>query len=454
MNTNAKTLVLLALVAGVAIRLVPFSLPSFTDPDHYYHLRISEAIVSQNSFPQYDPLSYQGRPHTYYPMFHVMSSSTALLTGLPAFYAYAGISVLVALAGLLAVFVLAKKIFGEDAAVYSLIFAAVLPASLIRSAGMSRPDSLSLLLLPLLAIALLEDRRWLVALLAFFLPLLHPLTALFVSALVIAEIAAGLSLGQNRLKHALWFFIPLLAASAYYLRFPLGRLSAATTFLTSSEMQAFNLDFAMAALGVAWLFILFAVLRQEKTVAPRFLWLWLFGSSALMLLASRNAVFAAAPASVLAAAGLRHALAKNVLRPAVFLLFALGLSFSAILFLADLGPQYSKQTVSAARWLGENNAVVSYWDKGHLLTYYGLPVFMDGYFEFAPQLDERQSLSMRFFRLPSEHYSAQLREKGVGFVFVDEKMRKDVPFFGGFAESSPEISRVFDSGGAQIYSLS
>ncbi|MFH1107460.1 MAG: hypothetical protein V1787_06225 [Candidatus Micrarchaeota archaeon] len=456
---NRRTTILLALLAALCLRAAPLALPSFTDPDHYYHLRIAETIISANAFPSYDSLSYLGRPHTYYPLFHILISIPAFLTGMSAFHAYAAISMLTALAGVLSISLLARKAFGKDAGVYALAFAALLPAAVIRSSGVARPDALSILLLPLLAISLLEGRRAPLALLGFLLPLLHPLTALFACGVVAAKFLADLSFNRMQLRPAAWFGIPLLAGAAYYLRFPLAQLRSAGTFLTSSEMQPYNFEFALLAFGIAWLFVAFAALRRSPSVASRLLWLWLAGSSALMLLASRASVFAVAPASVLAAAGLQSALSKGFARPAVLSLFALGLSLAAFSFLSDLGPQYRPQTLSAAQWLGENGggrAAASFWDKGHLLTYSGVPAYMDGYFEFAPDLDARQQRATLLFQSPSRAAVGSIAGSGVRYVFADGKMDElsggTLPFR-AYAQRSPEVAREFDAGWAQIYAV-
>ncbi|MFH1200014.1 MAG: hypothetical protein V1708_03020 [Candidatus Micrarchaeota archaeon] len=464
MGRGFASFLALSLLAGLALRLIPFSLPSFTDPDHYYHLRISESIAQAGAFPGYDALSFQGRPHTYYPLFHCIIATAAILTGLPAFYAYAAVSLLCALAAIAATYALAKRIFGAPVALYASAFAALLPAVLIRGAGLARPDSLSFLLLPLLAMALLlaGNRQSLAAaaLLGFILPLLHPFTALFACALVAAKLAADFSLGRSRLPHAAWFFIPALASFSYYLRFPLGQLVLAKTFTTSSEMQAFNFEFIAVAIGAAWLFLVFAALKPASDSGRRMLWLWLAGATALSLLASRNIIYAAAPACLLAGAGLNHILSRGIARPLVLCLLGAGLLLGSVLYLSDAGPQYSKPAVYGARWLGVNSAaaVVSYWDKGHLLTYYGARVFIDGYFEFAPDLDARHSLSMRLFHAP---YGAALNElyaQGVRYAFVDGKMAADMENYPGnfreYAEQSLRVLRVYDSGLAQAYSFS
>ncbi|MBU1197239.1 hypothetical protein KJ765_01875 [Candidatus Micrarchaeota archaeon] len=460
MAIDYRKLLILLVVSALLVRVLPLSLSSFPDPDHYYHLRITSDIVQQNRLPAWDALSFQGRVHTYYPLFHMIMASFALLTNLPVYYAYALVSLLVAGAGVIAVFSLSIRILGnERTAFFAALLFAFLPGVLIRSMAFTRPDSLSLLLIPVMLLFLM-DRKW-VALgcLALFLGWLHPFTSIIAGGLVVLFVGNGF-LEHQRIawKIVMAYGLPWVVGVLYYVRFPLDELVLGRTFATSSELQPLEFDFAFLALGIVWVFLGIAWMERRRfSVKHRGFWFaWLVISFLMLLLAPRASIFIALPAVIFAAPAVVAALKRSApFQPVLLGILAVSISLMVLVFSTGVQGQYSREAVSAAEWLSvvpEEQGVLSAWDRGHLITYAsGRKVFMDGYFEFADQLDARHAIVLHTFQFPDADAWASLREKNVRYVFIDGDLFFDSLVFSDSVEHLGAANRILDNGGAQIY---
>ena len=90
-------------IIAFLLRAQPFFLGSLEGPDPYFHTRMSEMIVEEQSKPVYDPLSQQGRYYSYAPLFHIMFASLHFLTGLDVLFL---VNLLPAIYGAFAVFII------------------------------------------------------------------------------------------------------------------------------------------------------------------------------------------------------------------------------------------------------------------------------------------------------------------------------------------------------------
>ncbi len=482
----------------MALRLYPAFLASFQDPDHYYHLRLSESFVANGGIPEKDELSNQGsRPYTYYPAFHLLVASTAILFSSDALAAYAFVSLLAGALSTLAIFVasrllLQKTAYSESAAIYASAFAAAAPAFFLRQTVFSRPDAFAAGLAALVLAFLLKKSGAGMAVVAAFMVLLHPYSAAVITALTCLAISIDYVSHRLFCKSAFFeedgrkakeadrklaallavYFIAAAMASAYYLRLPLERLSFAGTFRSSSELKGTGIAELLALYGGALVFAAVAALRAfgmpDKPKLPALYGLcgYAAGALALLPLALRNFSYSAAAVAVLAGAGLEEAWKKSgKFAPWLWAIAATAVIVTAYAGLSSQGGAYSPQQLAGFAYLKtlENSSVIALWDRGHAITYLAAkPVVEDGYFEFEPRLDEKTRDIGDLFGSKEAGTAYSIASKyDARYVFVDNKTRS---VFGGAENGFTELfgkanggngsaKKLFDSGDAQIYEL-
>ena len=89
MHSRQIFFVLLAVfVLGMALRSIPLQFEGFPDPDSYFHARMAQSVLDQQSIPIWDSLSDQGRAYSYPPILHVLIAVVAMATQLPIPLAY------------------------------------------------------------------------------------------------------------------------------------------------------------------------------------------------------------------------------------------------------------------------------------------------------------------------------------------------------------------------------
>lgn len=476
----------LALVVAVALRAFPSAFGGFADPDHYYHLRQIEFVASNGALPAFDALSDGGRQYTYYPLLHLAGGTLATLLGISGAEAYALLSLMAGALCVLSVFVVARRALAlaglePDYAAFGALFAACTPAFFLRQGIYGRPDAFAAGLLALCLIAVAERRIFLAAVLGAATALLHPYSFAVICALALAGLcadgAAAMAFrtrprfaGKKAVVALAAFAAAGAVAAAYYLGLPLSELGIrAATFRTSSEMQSPD------AVGVIQLFgatLVFAgvcalelFLDKKRTAGVA----WLFGialcSAPLLLLAQRNYVFAAVPLAVLACVGIAFAVRRSG-EYAKWLWPMIGVAVLAASYSAlnVQGRQYSSEQVAGFSYMQPlpSGAVAALWDRGHAITYLSQkPVVVDGYFEFAPQLDERvRDVAWIYLSNDTEKISALSAKWGAEYVFFDKKTAivyggANASPFSSALSAKPEkgFDKLFDSADAQVYRL-
>lgn len=470
------------LLLAVLCRLAPLFLSSFPDPDDYFHLRMASLFYSQGSVPSWDPLSYGGRPYTYYPLFHATIAAAARLFSTTPFVAYALVGLLAGVLAVLAVFVLAQKACGSPwlkrelgpfcywVPYFAALWVAVTPGAIARTSAFGRPDAFALAAASSAVLLLLEWDglrgwwRFAAAFLLFLaLSLMHLPTALVVAGLLVVVQACRLAAGTGGRHLSAGFFAAAglgIFASwlLYYCRLPLSNyLSPAS--LASSELVPFafptilfygSLALVFAFAGACWLWAR-GGLREYAWLAG-----WLLAAFVLVLAGSRNLVFLLPPAAIMAGVGLAAAARLAGRFSGAFLAYCmLACALLLAVFLFGLQGQYSPADLAAARGLSGPQAapagmVASLWDRGHMLAFEsGRPVFVDGYFEYSSQALQRigltdACLSGNPAALPV------CRGLGVKALFADGSM--EAATGGGLAAyaSAPavQVARVEDSGAA------
>lgn len=499
----APTLLLLLVLAALSVRVYPAVIGSFSDPDHYYHLRQMEFVAQEGQVRQFDELSNLGRPYTYYPLFHLLGGMLAILLGVPALWAYAIVSLLFSLLGVLAVYCLAKAALkhcglSAGAAVFSALCAAVLPIFFMRQGLFARPDAFAPAAVALAFLFLFQRNAFGLAVLGAFLALLHPYSLLVVGALLALAVLVDFlsafflksepvfsSLGrapkQGPVFAALEFLhskcvfllvvfgLSALAAATYYLRLPLSDLATASTFRTSSEMQPSNPVGVLQITGPVLVLCAIACLKafgipdRPRIAKSHWLVAAAIVSCASLFFASRNMVYAAVPLAVLAAFGLSEAQAKTGrFAPWLWLVCGVAVLSSVYCGLNAQSGQYSSQQLAGFAYLSglPQAPVIALWDRGHPITEIsGKQVVVDGYFEFEPRLDEKVTDVQTLFSSGDAATVGAIAEKyGASYVYFDNKTKEA---FGtennSFAKAflaqgdSTKLDLLFDSGDARVF---
>ena len=496
---------LLLLLAAVSVRVYPAFLSSFSDPDHYYHLRQMEYVAQEGQVRTFDELSNLGREYTYYPLFHLIGGALAVLLGIPALWSYAFVSILFSLLGVLAVYCLASAALKhcglpQDAAAFSALCAAVLPIFFMRQGMFARPDAFAPAAVALAFLFMFQKNLLGIAVLGAFLALLHPYSLLVVGALLALSVLVdflsaffcksepvflqlrrmpkqGVLPNISAFVHskglllAVVFALAAFAAATYYLRLPLSDLGAAHTFRTSSEMQPLEAVGALQLTGPVLILCAIAALKAfgiPKPGLPRAHWLVAasVASFAFVFFASRNMVYAATPLAVLAAFGLSEAQTQTErFAPWVWAVCGIAVLCSVFSALNVQSGQYSGEQVAAFNYLSglPQSPVIALWDRGHPLAEISKKqVVVDGYFEFEPRLDEKVSdVQLLFLSNRGEDVDAIAKKYGAGYILFDNKTQS---VFGGednaFAQSflSPgnasKLDLLFDSGDARVFQVS
>jgi hypothetical protein len=491
-GTGLAWLLLLAVLATLAVRIYPAVMPSFQDPDHYYHLRMGEEVAATGNIPTYDALSDGGRQYTYYPMLHLLIGAYSILLGLPPLFAYVFVSLLAGALSTLAVYVAARRLCrpreSERFSQYALLFAAAIPAFFARQTAFIRPDGFAAAAAALMLAFLVMGSAWGIAALGAFLVLLHPYTAVLVAGLAVIAVAADLMIGkicktrtvffgkEGDAKKAILlgtaFAVSCAALGTYYLRLPLGQLVGSKTIFTASEMQPPTPETILLVFGPALVFAFIALLKVfgKPDLPRRWDWAWLAAlaaaGSALFLAALRNSSYSAVPMALLAGAGMVEAERKGGKYGGVLLaIVGIALVVTTYAALRDQGGQYSDQELAAFGYLGRlpSSPVVALWDRGHVITYLAKkPVVVDGYFEFEPGLDNK-TLDIQLLFLSGEPQAAArlARKYSAGLVYIDNKTRSVFQASGqnpfdralSASPSNGAFDKLFDSPDAQIYAV-
>jgi|GEM_PF-1803386 len=495
-------LLLLAL-ATISVRVYPATFESFTDPDHYYHLRQMEYVAQAGQVRQFDGLSNLGRAYTYYPLFHLIGGTLAVLFGVPVLWAYAFTSLLFSLLAVFATYCLARAALERcglptDAAAFSALCAAVLPVFFLRQGVFARPDAFAPAALALAFLFLFRRSAFGMAALGAFLALLHPYSLAVVAALVALAVLvdcisafflksepvfAGLArkqksgmvpaasdfLRSNSIVLLAVFCICALLAATYYLRLPLSELATAQTFRTSSEMQPSNPIGVLQITGPALILCAIAVLKafgipdRPRIAKTHWLVAAAAASFAFLFFASRNMVYAAVPVAVLAAFGLSEAQAKtNQYAPFLWLVCGLAVLSSVYCALNVQSGQYSSQQLAGFAYLAAlpQSPVIALWDRGHPLAEISKKqVVVDGYFEFEPNLDSKVTDVQILFSTNSSRTVDSITGKyDAGYIYFDSKTRevfgaKENAFAASFlsAGNASQLDLLFDSGDARVF---
>ncbi len=432
-SPRAVVVILLAIfLLGMLVRSVPLQFDAFTDPDAFYHTRMAQQIVDTHSIPVWDALSEQGRVYSYPPILHVLIAIVSIFSGLPVEIAYKWIGIIVGALFGVSVFLLAKHVSKSNGvALAAALFAVLSGISVLRTNGFLRPDGLASTLIPFILLLWLQRRSVSAAVLSMLLVLIHPLSALVFAVLLSAWFFVALIRRESvsplipvaligmLVMFGAWIFVQQLDFSNY----------ASHVALTASEFSRFELIDLIFLFPLAWAFLFVALARWKDIPLPILVWLLL--SLAIGMFGTRLMVFMLPFYAIIAGIGFFRVidyLHREEKAIAVFGILFLVLGVVTVyLFMSFANPYFLPGEKAATQWLfgyaHAGEAVISMWDTGHALAYYThLPQVVDGYFEFAHELEERIT-SMWAVHLSSncDTFSTNMKKFNATYVFLGQR---------------------------------
>lgn len=451
---------LLVVVLAFIIRMNPMlaSSGSLPDPDTHFHLRMSEMIVREGSLPEYDELSNQGRYYSYPPLYHTIIAVLSIFSGLEARLIITLFPTLYGAVCVLLAFLFARRMFGGMAGLFAALSLAVMQLHIIRTCSFGRPDGLALLVVPAI-IYLLFRRRFRPALfLCIAQVLLHPLSSFYLLTLMIALVVVMKVKGES-IEAGKYLGLVAAAGAVFALwllsqHYPLS-LYLSSTSLSSAEMSQFSLLDIFIYLPFSWLFIIIGLIKMRKQA---FLLVWFAYSLFFAVLGFRLALFLSMPAAVAAGYGIVWVGGKVKQYEKAFYVLLFLLASLAVLgsIYNDRGYVNSGEQ-SAMLWLRgnspEGSTIASLWDRGHPLTYYtGRKVLVDGYFEFAPGLDERIDAMEEMISTGDCGKQREISDRfGINYMFIHTYALSSRGFNNGILEADCNfMDTVYDSEKARI----
>ncbi len=451
-------MLVLILLLAFSIRIAPLAIDSFKGPDPLFHIRMSELVVSEFSIPDFDSLSMQGRQYSYAPEFHILFAFLFLFTAIPIDLLAMLLPALYGTMTVLIVYCFAKRLFGEKTALFSAFSLALMGLHIARTASYARPDSLSLLIVPAVLFLVFRKKYFSATILSSAQVLLHPLSAMYLYLFLVGWIVF------QRFKTGKWItqifpiiFIPFLLFVGWLAWFSLPIESyLSSTSLESSEMSSPSILSMIRLLLFSWIFILLGL----KFVPKKYFLKFWFGFSFIYgLFSTRLLLFFSLPAAIVAGRGLSFTSSKTVSRKKFFYMLIFLLAVSSLVFtLTSFNKFTSSSDRSALSWLGDNSlpssVVASIWDYGHPITYFSSrQVLVDGYFEFAPQLEERNADSKTLFQSSDcEKISEIVNRWGLTHSFAGKKWLFSETVKNGLLEADCSfVHNIYSSDSAKLF---
>ncbi|MFH1751962.1 MAG: glycosyltransferase family 39 protein [archaeon] len=448
------------IIIAFSLRFYPALLsPDFSGPDPYYHTRLAEQWVAEENIPEFDELSMQGRDYSYRWFFHAFLASFQILSGLPMNFLAQLLPAIYGVLSVLMVFIITRKLFDSRTALFSSFTLAFLLLHVLRTASYARPDSLSLLFVPLILYLVYRKNYFIASIIFACLSLLHPTSAGFVFIFLIFYmfLKKFKSQPENFKAITLILITGLIAFFSWAVLAELNLFNyVSSVSLESVEMQPLNFLQLIYFFSFAWIFVFFGLTKLKNNL---FLKLWLVLGFIVSIFGVRLGIHFTIPAAILSGFGINLVLQKT--KPfqviALFLIFVLAL-MSTLPFLLKYSPFLASQDKSALLWIKDNSleseSILTEWDFGHPLTYLtGRKTVMDGYFEFAPDLEKRNSDVRTFLSTSDCSKIKRISKKyAVDFVFIPVKHFNSVTVQNGFMENECDfVNKIYSSPNTSVF---
>ncbi len=448
------SLIFILMIAGL-VRIYPFSVGSFGGPDPLYHARMADLFIDNQSLPEYDALSMQGRPYTYSPLFHISLALFSMFSGIPAQQMIGIYPVIYGVLAVLLVFVLSRRLFNSDKiAIFSSLFLATMGLHIVRTFSYARPDGLAITLIIAAIFFLTQRNMKALAFISIVLVLLHPLSSLYLLLFMLLA-----SLGMKFFKKPFQTTAVFAAIAMAFLVYLLWLFSLPVPldgylsehYLGSTEINELTFISFLYFLSFAWIFFIigFVKLKEKFFEKMWFLFSLLFGFFALRLF-----IYFAPVASLFAGFGFVFVLEKvKKYRKHFFAVIFIFISITLLTTLISIDSFPTQKTRHAMNWLNESTSsdsvVAARWDAGHLIT--GMAdrtAFIDGYFEFAPRLDERADAVEDLMMTSDCSLILSVSQVwGIDYVFLHPGAVSSRSYIRGILEADCEnMNLVFDNG--------
>ena len=429
------------LVLGFLLRFYPISINSAIGPDPFFHARNAELFILNKGIPQYDELSQQGRAYSYEPLLHFILSFFAIFLNLKTKIGILKLGqILSCIFGCLAILLvyIALTNIEKKAAIVGSFIIAIMPLHLVRTAAYLRPDSFALLLAAvILAYLFVKRNTGIAALAAFILPWLHPLSGILTILIITTTLFVKLifkDLSCSEKNNAVFVSAALiLSLLGFLFAVPFQSYSIEDyinlkAIMQSGEMHSFTIKEIFQYLPFSWIFIALGLAKNKSKALLG----WFLGALLLCVISFRTSIHLSIIAGIIAAIGLTKSLEiikSSGLRPLAIVFLAILALFAILSF-----PHYSKfpsaEVEKSLIFLKskKNASVISRWDSGHLITFFAnKPVVIDGYFEFASQLNEREKASYEILSSSNcEKILANMQKFKAEYIFIRNKNRRMV----------------------------
>ncbi|MEK6821377.1 MAG: hypothetical protein AABY11_03190, partial [archaeon] len=381
---------------------VPLLFDGSLDPDSHFHARLSNEIARSGVVPVWDALSLQGRVYSYPPLLHVLTGLLSRVTGLDSLLVLKGLGIFIG--GLLSIttFLLARSVSNSTSiGLWSALFASVCAIAVWRTAGFTRPDGVALMLIPL-ALYLWHTRRDALAfVLSIAMVFLHPLSAVVFALLLGTFFLLGLVQKQ---RVSFWIPVSLggmlvsFFAWVHSIGLPLSQYASPLS-LQATELTRFWVLGFVVYFPLSWMFSAYGLVKARL---PLVVWGWVFLTVVIAAFGTRLAMYSIPFLAIVAAYGVVSLLqffrTQRIFVPALTV-FVLFIGCVTVYYLMNSqSPYITPSEHNVVGFLSQHaqsgESVLTPWDQGHVVAYYTLlPVVIDGYFEFAHELDARNNAS-------------------------------------------------------------
>ena len=395
------------------LRFWAYNIDGIIGTPTYFHQRIAEDIAKGN-FSFYDEKSFGGRFYSYPPTFAFTLAFFILFLGSPA-----GGIIFLALAGAATAVVfyfIAKEFVSSRLVAFLLALTPGFIYLFSHLSSRSPPIFLGLLSLYLI----IKKSHWLFAALPLGVSFLfHPETGMFFSVVILlysafekkAEKKYILKIFLTAAIIALLWYVPFLAANGFPQPNGLhAEYRERGASLESLGMHIFEFN------GYGYFPLLVAVLTVFGLAKTKnnFLRAWFIAMLIPALLFERFSVYLIFPLVMLAASGI-NAIKK---RRIVFSALAIYVVFSGLLMINNMAVAYPhKEHIDACAWIEKNtpgnSTILADWERGHWIA--GIAErknYIDGYAEYAPDMNERLGNLNTFYR------NCSLPE-GISYIYME-----------------------------------
>lgn len=394
--------------------------------DYFYHKRVVDLSIAQQTLAPYDPLSGGGRDHSYIPSYYALAVAANLSSGIPVEQILRAASPLFGLLAAFSIWLFGGRTFSS--ALSGILFATS-SEILLFSAASGLPSAASLFPLGIFAAAAFSRRKdvpeAVLLAAAALAAALHPLSGIAAAVLSVSAALPGspvlLLAAAAPAIPGLWYLLNPITLPSWGL--------PATIAGVFSQFSAVHLAAAAAFLPGS---------------LPALLALALF--SALLafspLLPGRFAIFLAFPISLSA---IRRRI-PPVLAAAAILALALLVAPSA---LRGYEPLIAGDDISSLSWISENiresSVVVGHTDYTAVFLMGRATTIIDGFSEGLPSATERQAdISAAY---SSGNFSRLASKYGARYIFTDDAERRLL------RNAILEGSVLLDSGASQVLKL-